>query len=58
MQDDLTRAEHYTAMATSMLRTAELETDQRRRAKILIVANEYAFLADRLLQRRNSLDYS
>ena len=45
MQDDLTRAEHYGTLATSMLRTAELEENQRRRAALLYIANEYAFLA-------------
>lgn len=56
MQDDLTRAERYGRLATSMLRTAEREADERRRAELLIIANQYAFLAVNLLNRRAALD--
>jgi hypothetical protein len=57
MQDDLARAEHYDALATSMLRTAELEADERRRAELLCIASQYAFLAQNLLNRRAALDF-
>jgi hypothetical protein len=57
MQDDLTRAEHYGTLATSMLRTAEQEEDERRRAELLYIASQYAFLAVNLLNRRASLDF-
>jgi hypothetical protein len=56
MQDDLTRAEHGT-LATSMLRTAELEADKRRRAELVHIASQYAFLAQNLLNRRAALDF-
>jgi len=57
MQDDLARAEHYDALATSMLRTAELEADERRRAELLHIASQYAFLAQKLINRRAAVDF-
>jgi len=57
MQDDLTRAERYGTLAASMLRTAELEADKERRAGLLSIANQYAFLAVNLLNRRAALDF-
>jgi len=57
MQDDLTRAERYGTLATTMLRTAELEADERRRAELLFIASQYAFLAQNLLNRRAALDF-
>jgi len=57
MQDDLVRAERYSTVATSMLRTAELEADKGRRAELLSIANQYAFLAVNLLNRRAALDF-
>ena len=57
MQDDLTRAERYGALATSMLRSAELEADKGRRAELLSIANQYAFLGVNLLNRRAALDF-
>jgi hypothetical protein len=57
MQDDLTRAEHYGTLAISMLRTAELEVDERRRAELLYIASQYAFLAQNLINRRAALDF-
>jgi hypothetical protein len=57
MQDDLTRAERYGYLATTMRRTAEQEADERRRAELLHIANQYEFLADSLLHRGNDFDY-
>jgi len=57
MQDDLTRAEHYGTLANSMLRTAEVEADERRRAELVFIAGQYAFLAQNLLNRRAALDF-
>jgi hypothetical protein len=57
MQDDLARAERYSTLATSMLRTAELEADKKRREELLFIASQYAFLAQNLINRRAALDF-
>jgi len=49
MQDDLTRAQHYRALATQMRESAQSEEDQRRRQELLDIANQYENLADKLV---------
>jgi hypothetical protein len=49
MQDDLTRAQHYRALATQMRDSAQSEEDQKRRQELLDIANQYENLADRLV---------
>jgi pyruvate-formate lyase len=49
MQDDLTRAQHYRALATQMRESAQSEEDQRRRQELLEIANQYENLADKLV---------
>lgn len=49
MQDDLTRAQHYRALATQMRESAQSEKDQRRRQELLDIANQYENLADKLV---------
>ena len=57
MEDDLARAEHYTTLANSMILTARMEADERRRAELLHIATQYASLADNLLRRLDGFDY-
>jgi hypothetical protein len=57
MQDDLTRAEHYGTLANSIIRTAELEADEMRRAELLCIAGQYAFLSQTLINRRAVFDF-
>jgi hypothetical protein len=49
MQDDLTRAQHYRALATQMRDSAQSEEDQKRRQELLDIANQYENLADKLV---------
>ena len=49
MQDDLTRAQHYRALATQMRESAQSEKDQRRRQELFDIANQYENLADKLV---------
>ena len=49
MQDDLTRAQHYRALAAQMRESAQSEEDQRRRQELLDIANQYENLADKLV---------
>ena len=49
MQDDLSRAQHYRALATQMRDSAQSETDERRRQELLDIANQYEKLADKLV---------
>jgi len=51
MQDDLTRAQHYRALATQMRESAQSEKDQRRRQELLDIANQYENLADKLVDK-------
>jgi len=51
MQDDLTRAERYSSLATAMRQIAE-HADEKRCADVLSLANEYELLAERLIGRR------
>jgi hypothetical protein len=44
MQDDLSRAERYDSLATVMRLTAEYVDDEKRRAELLTLANQYRFL--------------
>lgn len=54
MQDDLTRAQHYRALATQMRDSAQSETDQARRQELIEIANQYEKLADRLVGKHAS----
>lgn len=49
MQDELTRAQHYRALATQMRDAAESEQDQKRRQELFDIANQYENLADKLV---------
>ena len=49
MQDDLSRAQHYRALATQMRDSAQSETDRVRRQELLDIANQYENLADKLV---------
>ena len=49
MQDDLSRAQHYRALASQMRYAAETEADGKRRLELLEIANQYEHLADRLV---------
>jgi len=57
MKDDLGRAERYSTVAISMLRTAEMEADERRRTELLYIAGQYAFLAVNLLNRHSAFEF-
>jgi hypothetical protein len=54
MQDDLTRAQHYRALATQMRDSAQSEQDQKRRQELLDIANQYENLADKLVGKHVS----
>ena len=54
MQDDLTRAQHYRALATQMRDAAQSEMDQQRRQELLDIANQYEKLADKLVGKHAS----
>ena len=49
MQDDLSRAQHYRALATQMRDSAQSEMDERRRQELLEIASQYENLADKLV---------
>lgn len=51
MRDDLTTAQHYRALEKQMRETAEREPDQKSRKELLELAQQYARLADRLIER-------
>ena len=51
MQDDLTRAQHYRALATQMRDSARAEIDAKRRQELLDIAAQYDNLADKLVGR-------
>jgi hypothetical protein len=51
MEDDLTRAERYGTMATSILRTAEVTVDQGRCIELLQLSDRYTLLAHNLIER-------
>ena len=51
MRDDLTTAQHYRALEKQMRETAEREQDQKSRKELLELAEQYARLADRLIER-------
>ena len=54
MQDDLTRAQHYRALAAQMRDSAQSEMDQKRRQELLDIANQYENLADKLVGKHAS----
>jgi hypothetical protein len=54
MQDELSRAQHYRALAQQMRTAARTETDAQRRQELLDVAAQYENLADKLIGRRVS----
>ena len=49
MEDDLTRAQHYRALATQMRDTAIKESDDARRKELTDLAAQYERLADKLV---------
>ena len=49
MQDDLTRAQHYRALAAQMRDSAQSEEDRKRRQELLEIAAQYETLADKLV---------
>ena len=54
MQDDLTRAQHYRALASQMRDSAQSELDQKRREELLEIAGQYENLADKLVSKHMS----
>jgi hypothetical protein len=52
MENELTRAQHYRALAAQMHENAAKETDEARRRELLDLAGQYARLADRLVGER------
>lgn len=49
MEDELTRAQHYRALAAQMRETAAKETDEARGGELLDLAGQYDRLADNLV---------
>ena len=49
MEDDLTRAQHYRALAAQMHDSAAQERDEGRRKELLELAAQYGRLADKLV---------
>jgi hypothetical protein len=49
MQDDLTRAQRYRALAAQMWETAQHEPDENRRKQLIGLADQYSGLADKLI---------
>ncbi|HSC18290.1 MAG TPA: hypothetical protein VLC74_05185 [Rhizomicrobium sp.] len=49
MENNLTRAQHYRALATQMRETATNEIDEKRRQELLDLAAQYQRLADKLI---------
>jgi len=49
MENDLTRAQHYRALAMQMRENANNETDDERRKELLDLAIQYQRLADKLI---------
>ena len=58
MQDELTRAQHYRALAQQMRDTAQVETDPNRRQELLDLAAQYEHLANKLVDRHISREGS
>jgi hypothetical protein len=52
VQDDLSRAQHYRALATQMRDAAQSEADEKRRQELIDIANQYEHLADRLVSKQ------
>lgn len=52
MQDDLTRAQHYRALAVQMRESAVTEGDPKRRRELVDLAKQYEHLADKLVGNR------
>jgi hypothetical protein len=51
MQDELTRAQHYRALAVQMREAAEAEADEKRRQELVEIASQYDNLAAKLVSR-------
>ena len=49
MDDDLTRAQHYRALAAQMHENATKETDEARRKGLVDLAGQYQRMADKLV---------
>ena len=51
MEDDLTRAQHYRALAGQMRETAAKESNEDRKQELLDLAEQYGRLADKLVDK-------
>jgi hypothetical protein len=51
VEDELARAQHYRDLAAQMRKTAEDEPDDKRRADLIELANQYDGLAVKLIQK-------
>ena len=49
MDDDLTRAQHYRALAVQMHENAAKEIDEARRKELVELAGQYQRMADKLV---------
>lgn len=58
MQDELTRAQHYRALATQMRDSAQSEMDEKRRQELVDIANQYDKLADKLVGNHRSCEHA
>lgn len=58
MQDDLSRAQHYRALATQMRDSAQSEIDEKRRQELVDIANQYEKLADKLVGKHVSCEHA
>jgi hypothetical protein len=55
MQDDLTRAQRYRALAAQMWEAAEGESDPTRRRELLSLADQYECLANKLIGKGEAI---
>jgi hypothetical protein len=51
MQDELARAQHYRTLERQLRDSAELEQDEKRRADLVSLAEQYSRLADKLISQ-------
>jgi hypothetical protein len=54
MQDDLSRAQHYRALAAQMRDSAQSESDEKRRQELTDIADQYDQLASKLVDKHVS----
>jgi hypothetical protein len=58
VQDNLSRAQRYRALAEQMRETARDEPDKKSRAELAGLADQYTRLADRLVGKQLDLEHS